>query len=249
MILVPYFCRVYRNRFLPWPVYCLLPSQSWRLIRWYTQVMWTDELLSAQFHRWWCGEGGILLGAQAGEGPQSSSSWPRVQRARPSLQRRKLGAAWLFRATISEEEVTEQQLKYFCVGMQSPEVKQTAVKMVADGYSTVIVKVVAERTSYFCLARNLIWPLGSPHIFAQSGLIILFSLDHLSEQHQKLGKVAKTFSFSSELFSKDRRLTVCYSITTAASHHHEESHLIYGPLASILLDHGFLVEYELDDTL
>ena len=53
---------------------------------------------------------------------------------------------------------------------------------------------VAERTSYFCLARNLIWPLGSTHIFTQWGWLILFSLDHLSKQHQKLGKAAKTFS-------------------------------------------------------
>ena len=33
----------------------------------------------------------------------------------------------------------EQLLKCFCVGMQSPEVKQTAVKMVVDVYSTVII--------------------------------------------------------------------------------------------------------------
>ena len=32
----------------------------------------------------------------------------------------------------------------------------------------------------------------------------------------------------------------------AASHHHEGSRLIYGPLASILLDQEFPVEYELD---
>ena len=42
---------------------------------------------------------------------------------------------------VSEEEVTEQLLKCFCVGMQSPEVKQIAVKAVADVYSTVIVNV------------------------------------------------------------------------------------------------------------
>ena len=33
----------------------------------------------------------------------------------------------------------------------------------------------------------------------------------------------------------------------AASRCHEESHLIYGPLESILLDQGFPVEYELDE--
>ena len=43
---------------------------------------------------------------------------------------------------------------------------------------------VAERTSYFCLARKLIWPLCSTHIFTQSGWLILFSPDHFSGQHQ-----------------------------------------------------------------
>ena len=32
--------------------------------------------------------------------------------------------------------------------------------------------VVAERNSYFCLARKLIWPLGSTHIFPQWGWLI-----------------------------------------------------------------------------
>ena len=44
-------------------------------------------------------------------------------------------------SVVSEEEVTEQLLKCFCVGMQSPEVKQTVVKTVANVYSTVIIKV------------------------------------------------------------------------------------------------------------
>ena len=43
---------------------------------------------------------------------------------------------------------------------------------------------VAEKTSYFCLARKLIWPLGSTHIFTQWGWPILFSPDHFSGQHQ-----------------------------------------------------------------
>ena len=47
------------------------------------------------------------------------------------------------------------------------------------------VKFVAERTLYFCLARNLIWPLGSPNISTQSGWLVLFSTNHLSKQHQK----------------------------------------------------------------
>ena len=37
--------------------------------------------------------------------------------------------------------ITEQLLKRFSVGMHSPAVKQTAVKTVADAYSTVIIKV------------------------------------------------------------------------------------------------------------
>ena len=36
---------------------------------------------------------------------------------------------------------------------------------------------VTKRTSYFCLARKLIWPLWSTHIFTQWGWLILFSLD------------------------------------------------------------------------
>ena len=42
---------------------------------------------------------------------------------------------------VSEEEVTEQLLKCFSVRMQSPEVKQTDIKTVADVYCAVIVKV------------------------------------------------------------------------------------------------------------
>ena len=34
------------------------------------------------------------------------------------------------------------------------------------------------------MARNLIWPLGSTHIFTQWGLLILFIPDHFSGQHQ-----------------------------------------------------------------
>ena len=61
----------------------------------------------------------------------------------------------------------------------------------------------------------------------------------------KLGKRCQTLS-SSELFKKDRRLTVRSSIAVE-SRHHEESYLIHGPLAFILIDQGFLVEYELDE--
>ena len=57
----------------------------------------------------------------------------------------------------------------------------------------VTIQLVAERISYFCLARNLIRPLRSTHIFTQSGWLILFFPDHLSGQH-KLGKPPNTLS-------------------------------------------------------
>ena len=53
---------------------------------------------------------------------------------------------------------------------------------------------VAARNSHFCLACNLIRPLGSTHNFTQSGWLILFNPNHLSGQH-KLGKSAKHFLF------------------------------------------------------
>ena len=61
-------------------------------------------------------------------------------------------------------------------------------------------ETVAERISYFCLARNLIWPLGLTHNFTQSGWLILVSPDHLSRQH-KLGNSAKHFLFGELLCS------------------------------------------------
>ena len=45
-------------------------------------------------------------------------------------------------------------------------------------------EISAERTSYFCLARKLIWLLGSTHIFTQRGWLMLFIPDHFSGQHQ-----------------------------------------------------------------
>ena len=54
------FSRVYRKRCLHWSVSCLLPCRSWRQMWCYTSDKGTDELLSAQLHRWWCGEGGII---------------------------------------------------------------------------------------------------------------------------------------------------------------------------------------------
>ena len=61
----------------------------------------------------------------------------------------------------------------------------------------------------------------------------------------KWGKPAK-HAASSEYFEQDRHTYCLLPSYTAASQHHEESHLIYGPLDSILLDQGFPVEYELD---
>ena len=61
----------------------------------------------------------------------------------------------------------------------------------------------------------------------------------------QIGESAK-HSLWQNNFVQDRRITVCSSIA-AASHHHEGSRLIYGPLVSSLLDQGFPVEYELDE--
>ena len=47
-----------------------------------------------------------------------------------------------------------------------------------------IYTTVAERTSYFCLARKLIWPLWSSHVFIQWVWLILFSPDHFPGQHK-----------------------------------------------------------------
>ena len=59
-------------------------------------------------------------------------------------------------------------------------------------------------------------------------------------------KTRQTLS-SSEFFKKDRHTYCPLSSLAAASRHNEESHLIYGPLKSILIDQGFPVEYELDE--
>ena len=61
----------------------------------------------------------------------------------------------------------------------------------------------------------------------------------------QIGEAAKHSSFSELL--RSGQTSVCSSIAAAVSHHHEGSHLIYGPLASILLDQGFPAEYELDE--
>ena len=65
-------------------------------------------------------------------------------------------------------------------------------------------------------------------------------------QHGPSFRAAQIGQSGKHPLSQDRRLTVCSSIA-AASHQHEGSCLIYGPLASILLDQGIPVEYELDE--
>ena len=60
-----------------------------------------------------------------------------------------------------------------------------------------------------------------------------------------MGKARQTLS-SSELFRTGQMYLLSALFLAAASRHHEESHLNYGPLESILLDQGFPVEYELD---
>ena len=76
---------------------------------------------------------------------------------------------------------------------------------------------VAERTSYFCLARKLIWPLWSTHIFTQWGWLILFSPDHFSGQYQIWEGLPKTL-FLRTFSNRTDVITVCslfsISITT-----------------------------------
>ena len=61
----------------------------------------------------------------------------------------------------------------------------------------------------------------------------------------KLGKARQTIS-SSEPFRTGQMYLLSAPFIAAASQHHEESHLIYGPLESTLLNQGFPGEYELD---
>ena len=106
-------------------------------------------------------------------------------------------------------------------------------------------QTVIEGISYFCLARNLIRPLESAHNFTQSGWLILFIPDHFPGQ-QKLWKPSNTLHFHRTSFRTDVLLSAL-QLQQQQHRHNEESHLIYGPLASILLDQGFPVEYELDE--
>ena len=60
-----------------------------------------------------------------------------------------------------------------------------------------------------------------------------------------MGKARQKLS-SSVPFRTRQTYLLSTPFIAAASQHHEKSHLIYGPLESILLDQGFPVEYELN---
>ena len=66
-----------------------------------------------------------------------------------------------------------------------------------------IIYAVAERISYFCLAWNLIQPLGSKHIFTQSGWLMLF-IPIIFPGSTNWGKPAK-HSLPQNFFVLDRR--------------------------------------------
>ena len=66
-----------------------------------------------------------------------------------------------------------------------------------------IIYAVAERISYFCLAWNLIQPLGSKHIFTQSGWLMLF-IRIIFPGSTNWGKPAK-HSLPQNFFVLDRR--------------------------------------------
>ena len=103
---------------------------------------------------------------------------------------------------------------------------------------------VAERTSYFWLARELIRALWSSHIFTQWGWLILFSSDHFPGHH-KSDESPPNFLFL-RTFRTGRTYFLSAPFIAAESQHHEESRLIYGPFESTLLDQGFTVEHELE---
>ena len=72
-----------------------------------------------------------------------------------------------------------------------------------------------------------------------------FFRDHFSGQHQN-GESPPNYLFL-RTFRTGQTYLLSAPFIAAASQHHEESHLIYGPLGSILLDQGFPVDYELDE--
>ena len=107
-----------------------------------------------------------------------------------------------------------------------------------------ILSFVAARNSHFCLARNLIRPLGSTQNFTQSGWLILFTPNQLSGQH-KLGKSAKHSLF---------RRTTSFCTDVYRLHFNSSSSIMtpWGKQSNLwtpclfFLDQGFPVEYGLD---
>ena len=63
---------------------------------------------------------------------------------------------------------------------------------------------ICSRKNFVFLLGALIWPLGSTHIFTQSGWLILFIPDYLSGQHQ-IGESRQTLSLPQNFFVQDRR--------------------------------------------
>ena len=103
---------------------------------------------------------------------------------------------------------------------------------------------VTERTSYFCLAHKLIWPLWSSHIFTPWGWFILFGPDHFPWQHKNVESLPNYLFLRT--FREGRTYFLSAPFIAAEAQHHEESRLIYGPFESTLLDQGSSVEQELD---
>ena len=101
-------------------------------------------------------------------------------------------------------------------------------------------------TSYFCLARKLIWPLWSSHIFTQWGWLILFSPKHFHRQHKNSKSPPNYLFLFLRTFWEGWMYFLSAPCIAAGSQHHEESRLIYGPLEFTLLDQRFSVEHELD---
>ena len=94
------------------------------------------------------------------------------------------------------------------------------------------------------MARKLIWPLWSSHIFTQWGWLILFSLDHFPGQH-KNDESPPNYLFLGT-FWEGRTYFQSAPFIAAGSQHHGENYLIYGHFKSTFLDQGFSVEHELD---
>ena len=98
--------------------------------------------------------------------------------------------------------------------------------------------------AWFCSRKNFIFLFGT---FINLPVRVdayfpLFSLDHFSGQHQIWKSPLNTLP--QKLSNWTDVLLSALLLLVAVSRHHEKSHLIYGPLESILLDQGFPVDYE-----